>query len=110
MPAEPHRGGRGHRDAVSPASISAKQPDLTPTRAIPIMRPSVNRAWLAELTGLSALRRHEFWLGFVVPASLAIATTYNYNVPVFETPDEIFHYLYVRNLAEGHGLPRDVGR
>ncbi|MBN1887212.1 MAG: glycosyltransferase family 39 protein [Thermoflexales bacterium] len=31
--------------------------------------------------------------------------TYNATTPVFEAPDEVWHYAYVRHIAEGHGLP-----
>lgn len=30
---------------------------------------------------------------------------HNVTTPVFEAPDEVWHYNYVRWLAEGHGLP-----
>ncbi len=41
---------------------------------------------------------------------LALAIVYNVVNPIFEAPDEIWHYLYVRHLSEGKGLPRDEGR
>lgn len=34
-----------------------------------------------------------------------LALTHNAFTPVFEAPDEVWHYAYVRWLAEGHGLP-----
>ncbi len=30
---------------------------------------------------------------------------HNAATPVFEAPDEVWHYAYVRWIAEGHGLP-----
>lgn len=48
--------------------------------------------------------RHVALLGIVL-AYVALAATYNLTDPIFEAPDEIWHYLYVRNLAEGRGLP-----
>jgi hypothetical protein len=35
-----------------------------------------------------------------------LATVYSLSTPLFEAPDEPWHYAYVRWLAEGHGLPR----
>ncbi|MBI2940162.1 MAG: hypothetical protein HYY04_06945 [Chloroflexi bacterium] len=36
---------------------------------------------------------------------LALATTYSLVTPLFEAPDELYHYAYVKHLAEGRGLP-----
>jgi 4-amino-4-deoxy-L-arabinose transferase-like glycosyltransferase len=58
----------------------------------------------------SYVRRHGLWLIGLLVAFVALAATYNFTTPVFETPDEIFHYVYVRHLSEGQGLPRDAGR
>ena len=35
-----------------------------------------------------------------------LGTIYSLTTPLFEAPDEPWHYAYVRWLAEGHGLPR----
>jgi hypothetical protein len=35
-----------------------------------------------------------------------LAAIYSLTTPLFEAPDEPWHYAYVRWLAEGHGLPR----
>jgi hypothetical protein len=35
-----------------------------------------------------------------------LALVYSLTTPLFEAPDEPWHYAYVRWLAEGHGLPR----
>jgi hypothetical protein len=59
---------------------------------------------------VAAARRAEVWLAIVMVGYLGIAATYNSATPIFEAPDEIYHYLYIRNLAEGKGLPRDPGR
>lgn len=51
------------------------------------------------------------WL--LLPLSLlylTLATLYNATNPLFEAPDEIWHYLYVRHLAEGRGLPVQAPR
>ncbi|MDH7487708.1 MAG: glycosyltransferase family 39 protein [Anaerolineae bacterium] len=36
---------------------------------------------------------------------LGLGVTYSLVNPIFESPDEVWHYEYVRYLAEGHGLP-----
>lgn len=45
-------------------------------------------------------------IGFVL-----VAGSYSVVNPLFEAPDEVWHYEYVRWLVEGHGLPspEDVG-
>jgi hypothetical protein len=35
-----------------------------------------------------------------------LALIYSWTTPLFEAPDEPWHYAYLRWLAEGHGLPR----
>jgi hypothetical protein len=44
-------------------------------------------------------------LALLLVAFVCLATVYNVVNPVFEAPDEIQHFYYVRWLAEGHGLP-----
>lgn len=36
---------------------------------------------------------------------VALTLCYSLATPLFEAPDEVWHYAYVRWLAEGHGLP-----
>ncbi len=51
----------------------------------------------------SYVPRHPLWsvvLAFTLLVGLHVAFT-----PVFEAPDEVWHYAYVRWLAEGYGLP-----
>ncbi len=50
-------------------------------------------------------------LAVILAAYVGLATTYSVIVPLFEAPDEVWHYEYVRWLAEGNGLPapEDVG-
>ncbi len=50
-------------------------------------------------------------LAVILAAYICLATAYSLAVPLFEAPDEVWHYEYVRWLAEGHGLPapEDVG-
>jgi 4-amino-4-deoxy-L-arabinose transferase-like glycosyltransferase len=59
---------------------------------------------------VASFAAHRIGLSVVLAAYLALAAWYNLTVPIFETPDEIWHYLYVRHLSEGRGLPRDEGR
>ncbi len=56
------------------------------------------------------IRRHGP-ISLILLAFLLLAGAYSVVTPLFEAPDEIWHYEYVRWLAEGEGLPRpeDVG-
>ena len=59
-----------------------------------------------RLVSLCWLRPERSFLVLVVLVYLALAVVYNATNPIFEAPDEIWHYLYVRSLALGQGLPR----
>ena len=50
-------------------------------------------------------------LRLILAAYILLAVAYSVVNPLFESPDEIWHYEYVRWLAEGNGLPHpdDVG-
>lgn len=56
------------------------------------------------------LQKH---LSLTLLLALYLLTAGAYSVinPLFESPDEVWHYEYIRWLVEGHGLPRpeDVG-
>jgi len=41
----------------------------------------------------------------ILIAFLGLGATYSVLVPLFESPDEVWHYEYVRYLTEGNGLP-----
>lgn len=54
----------------------------------------------------------ERWpLTLLVAVYLALAVMYSAVTPLFESPDEVWHYEYIRWLAAGKGLaaPEDVG-
>ncbi|MBI5876965.1 MAG: DUF2142 domain-containing protein [Chloroflexi bacterium] len=56
---------------------------------------------------VTALRAHAgFWL--VLVAFLALGAAYGLAAPVFEKPDEPQHFFFVREIAEGRGLPVQV--
>lgn len=57
------------------------------------------------------MRNQDPFLFALLALYLVLATTYSVVNPLFESPDEIWHYEYVRWLVEGHGLPEpeDVG-
>ena len=46
-----------------------------------------------------------YLLGLVFAFGL-LALVYSWTTPLFEAPDEPWHYAYLRWMAEGHGLPR----
>lgn len=45
------------------------------------------------------------WIALILIIYLALGTLYSIKVPLFEAPDEVWHYLYVKHYADGHGLP-----
>ena len=45
------------------------------------------------------------WITRILIAFVALGTLYSVVVPVFEAPDEVWHYLYVKHFADGKGLP-----
>ncbi|MEZ4677872.1 MAG: hypothetical protein R2932_27010 [Caldilineaceae bacterium] len=50
--------------------------------------------------------RHERFLLFLIFAGFAVLTFwYSMATPPFETPDELYHYAFVRHIAAGNGLP-----
>jgi len=56
------------------------------------------------------IRRH--WaIALVLAAFFALGIAYDVATPLFEKPDEIWHYPYVKYLADGQGLPvQDLAR
>ena len=44
-------------------------------------------------------------LALLLGSFLLLGLVYSLTTPLFEAPDEVWHYAYVRYLAEGHGLP-----
>jgi hypothetical protein len=44
-------------------------------------------------------------LTLIVLVFATLATVYNATIPLFEGPDELFHFFYIRDLVEGRGLP-----
>jgi len=47
--------------------------------------------------------RFEIW--YLIFVFLALGLIYTVTVPLFEAPDETWHFNYVRYVAQGHGLP-----
>jgi hypothetical protein len=61
---------------------------------------------LAATTAFAGVRRWErAAVGAIIALFLIIGLAYSLVVPPFETPDEVFHYAFVRHLAEGGALP-----
>ncbi|MCK4450384.1 MAG: hypothetical protein KAX26_07320, partial [Anaerolineae bacterium] len=53
---------------------------------------------------LETIKRH--WaIALILTAFFALGIVYNVATPLFEKPDEIWHYPYVKYLADGQGLP-----
>ena len=54
--------------------------------------------------GLRTIRQH--WpIALILAAFFALGIVYAVVTPLFEKPDEIWHYPYVKYLADGQGLP-----
>jgi len=51
-----------------------------------------------------SLRQHGAFV-LVLLAYLCLGVLYSVVNPLFESPDEVWHYEYVRWIAQGHGLP-----
>ena len=54
--------------------------------------------------------RRQRWLLAILALYVMLATLYSVVNPLFEAPDEVWHYEYVRWLADGKGLaaPEDM--
>jgi len=49
---------------------------------------------------------HSHWpMGLILIAFIALGLTYNVINPIFEAPDEVQHFYYVKHIADGNGLP-----
>jgi hypothetical protein len=46
-----------------------------------------------------------FWLFAILAAFLVLGLLYSVTVPLFEPPDEIWHFAFADHLAKGGGLP-----
>ncbi len=46
-----------------------------------------------------------YWLLVILVGFVALALIYSATVPLFEGPDEIWHYAFANHLANGGGLP-----
>ena len=49
--------------------------------------------------------RRDRLLAAVAVVFLGLSAVYSFVTPIFEAPDEVWHYAYVRYLAEEHALP-----
>jgi 4-amino-4-deoxy-L-arabinose transferase-like glycosyltransferase len=53
---------------------------------------------------LATIRRHWAITGIIV-AFITLGVTYSVVTPIFEASDELWHYPFVKHLADGNGLP-----
>ncbi len=44
-------------------------------------------------------------IALILAAFIALGITYSLVTPIFEAPDEIYHYFFIKHLADGKGLP-----
>ncbi len=54
---------------------------------------------------ITYLARQHTAIILILIAFLGLGVTYSIVNPLFESPDEVWHYQYVKYLADGHGLP-----
>jgi 4-amino-4-deoxy-L-arabinose transferase-like glycosyltransferase len=53
---------------------------------------------------LGTIKRH--WaIALILTAFIALGITYSLVTPIFESPDEIYHYFFIKHLTDGKGLP-----
>ncbi len=55
--------------------------------------------------GLTAAPQKRWAVIVILILFVLLGVVYNWTTPIFETPDETSHYLYVEYLADGKGLP-----
>ncbi len=48
------------------------------------------------------------WLAIVLGAHIVLGLMYDRATPIFEAPDEGYHFAFVRWISLGHGLPVQV--
>jgi 4-amino-4-deoxy-L-arabinose transferase-like glycosyltransferase len=44
-------------------------------------------------------------IALMLATFIALGITYSLVTPIFEAPDEIYHYFFIKHLADGKGLP-----
>jgi len=44
-------------------------------------------------------------IALILVTFIVLGTTYSLVTPIFEAPDEIYHYFFIKHLADGKGLP-----
>jgi len=76
-------------------SLSSYLPRAMPRRADPGMD---------ETAAIAERRQHQL-VAIILILFVALGTVYSVVTPLFETPDGVWHYLYVKHIADGGGLP-----
>jgi 4-amino-4-deoxy-L-arabinose transferase-like glycosyltransferase len=60
------------------------------------------------VAGYHLVPMHRHALVAIAAAFALLSVAFNLTIPLFEAPDEQVHFLYVRHLATGRGLPRQL--
>lgn len=64
---------------------------------------------MAELdAGRVSARRVPRWLIAVLAAYVALAVVYSAVTPIFEPPDEVYHFPLIDHIARAGALPRPL--
>lgn len=50
-------------------------------------------------------RRRSFGIGLVTLGFVVLSFAYDVATPIFEKPDENWHFAYIKSLVDGHGFP-----
>ncbi len=59
----------------------------------------------AQVQAARALSRAKRWVTLVVLLHVGLGLLYDRATPIFEAPDELFHFAFIRHLWQGGGLP-----
>ena len=99
---------------VSAPELASLPPHTTPDAVLPAGRlapagqtPRPERG--AETTDRGVPADHgrlgRWALSAILVLFIGLGTVYSVVIPLFETPDEVYHYIYVKHIADGGGLP-----
>ena len=72
------------------------------------MNPGPSGSSPISVTSLVALARRHLGIILVLLAFLILGTVYSQSTPILEGPDEMWHYPYVKHIADGKGLPKQL--
>ncbi len=72
--------------------------------ALAVINPNGRVRMISAFQWRDPLQRYK-GVGIILLLFCSLGLVWSVTVPLFETPDEVWHYAYVKNIADGHGLP-----